>query len=576
MAGFTPSPGAVDNLGNAVTNLVFTVAGKLDDAEKASEYNNGVETLRRGLTQFDLSLDQNPDWRKYPELAAQKENELWQQVDQATKHQGAKNELQQTWQQMRDAHLGAIGNISNNVRIKMYHADLVKRIDQREKDVEAGTITAAEAASANDADLKAASDTSVIDPTAAFTTGEQSKAYMQTAEASRKIREEARANGWDAAIAKIPEIAGQYSELKSPGQVDAFTTTMERQRDYAEARQKKEDDKINGDTDIKLADMWSDFLIGEKDISLDQMKKAIDGGDFRRQEGAQLKRSWLANLESYVKQGGRGGKKSASEDSTMGKLIAMGYQIKGTDPLSRQNYMNIVNAAAGVKGYEQYATPDIRAGSITWENQARLLQLTTQATDPNISTAASSLQKDLKDIPDAGGKAVIALDEWKKKYKTDNKGRDPNGQEIDDARKQIKKWVMDPILDTALSEFDYKSKGNAAFLLGQDSPYQNLAKAMTAAQAGELDDVAPSDSKARSTIAKLQTLAIKDFDYNVFSKMTRGVSVDPRKSRLTKAIPIIATTDGLYWRPFFDSKQGRVMWQFATHPDDPKNWQEHQ
>jgi hypothetical protein len=255
--------------------------------------------------------------------------------------------------------------------------------------------------------------------------------------------------------------------------------------------------------------------------------------------------------------------------------MQMGYELKGTDPLSRQNYMNVVNAAAGVKGYEQYATPQVKFGSIIWEDQARLLQLTTQTTDPNISAAASSLQKDLKDIPDAGGKAVIALDEWKKKYKTDNKGRDPNGSEIDEARKQIKKWVMEPILDTALSEFDYKTKGHAAFILGQDSPYQNLAKAMTAAQAGELDDVAPADSRARATIGKLQTLAIKDFDENVFSKFKRDVTVDPRKSRLNKAIPIIATTDGLYWRPFYDSSQGRVMWQFAKNPDDPRGWQEY-
>lgn len=301
MAGFTPSPGAVGDLGNAVVNLGATIFGKLDDAQRASEYNNGVENLRRGLTQFDLSLEQNPDWQKYPELAAQKENELWAQVDQATKHQGAKNDLQQTWQQMRDQHLGTIGNISNRVRVGQYHADLVKRIDQREKDVEAGTITAAEAAAANDADLKAASDTSVIDPTAAFTTGQQSRAYMQTAEAGRKIREKARADGWDAAIAAIPEIAGQYSELKSPGQIDAFTSTMERQRDYSERRQKLEDEKANGATDLNLANTWNDFLLGEKGISLDQIKQMIDKGDYRGMQGAQLHRSWLGTLEQYIK-----------------------------------------------------------------------------------------------------------------------------------------------------------------------------------------------------------------------------------------------------------------------------------
>ena len=99
---FRPSPGAVREVGNAFANLGFTIAGKLDDAEVASEYNNGMENLRRGLTQFDLSLEQNPDWRKYPEMAAQKENELWQQVDQTTKNPRAKNALQDQWQAMRD------------------------------------------------------------------------------------------------------------------------------------------------------------------------------------------------------------------------------------------------------------------------------------------------------------------------------------------------------------------------------------------------------------------------------------------------------------------------------------------
>ena len=573
--GFYPSPGAVRELTRSIVGLGFTIAGKLDDAEKASEYNNGLEFLRKGLSQFDLELQQNPDWRKYPELALKRENDLWQQVDQMTKHQGAKNDLQTTWQEMRARHFDAVGTISNQVRVKQYHAGLVERINGREKDVEAGTLTAAEADAANEADLKSAADTGVIDPTAAFTTRSQLRAYMQTAEAGRKIRELARDQGWDAAIAAIPQIAGQYSELKSPGEIDAFTTTMERQRDYAETRQKKEDDKVNGDTDLKLADMWSDFLIGEKNITLDQMKAAIDNGDFRRQEGAQLKRSWLSNLETYIRQGGRAAIQK-SDTTVMGKLVAMGFELKGTDPLSRQNYMNLVNAAKGVKGYERYATPEIRFGSITWEDQAKLLQMTTETTDPNISVAAASLQKDLKDIPDAGAQAVIALDEWRKKYKADNKGRDPTGQEIQDAKKQIKSWVMEPVLAEALSHFDYKSKGHAAFILGQDSPYQNLAKAMTAAQNGELEDVAPSDSRARATIARLQTMAIEDFDVNIYSRYPkRGVSVNPLKSRMNKAIPIIATTDGLYWRPYFDQKQARIMWQFATQPDDPKNWQEY-
>jgi hypothetical protein len=306
----------------------MTIFGKLDDAERASEYNNGVETLRRGLTQFDLSLDQNPDWRKYPELAAQKENELWATVDQSTKHQGAKNDLQQTWQQMRDQHLASIGDISNRVRIKTYHADLVKRIDQREKDVEAGTITAAEAAAANEKDLKAASDTSVIDPTAAFTTGQQSRAYMQTAEAGRKIREEARANGWDAAIAKIPQIAGQYSELKSPGEIDRFTQTMQTQRDYSEARQVKQDAIANDKTEEPLAKEFSDVMENDGDPS--KLKQLIDKakGKWVGKEIAARDEKWALRFREIIRTI-KSDKKAAEADNP----IADGLRIDSQNEL---------------------------------------------------------------------------------------------------------------------------------------------------------------------------------------------------------------------------------------------------
>ena len=141
---------------NAAARFGLTIAGKLDDAEYASEYNNGVEALRRGLTDFDASLQNDPDWRKYPERSAKTEQTLWNQVDQQTKNPRAKNDLTAAWQQMRDSHYSTILDTSNAVRIKTYHADLVKRMDGREKDVEAGRLTAAEAEAANAADLKQA------------------------------------------------------------------------------------------------------------------------------------------------------------------------------------------------------------------------------------------------------------------------------------------------------------------------------------------------------------------------------------------------------------------------------------
>ena len=328
MSDFHPSPGAVGDLGNAVVNLTGTILGKLDDAQRASEYHNGVETLRRGLTEFDLQLEQNPEWQKYPELAQQKENELWAQVQTNTKHQGALNDLQQTWQYMRDSHYQAIGNISNRVRVSQYHGDAVARYDSLEKQVEAGTMTEANASSQMEGDMKSMVASGVFDPTEAFKTLSESRAYMQTSEAARKIRTEAKTNGWDAAIAKIPEIAGQYSELKSPGQIDAFTSTMEKQRYYSEARQVRQDAISNDKTEEPLAKEFSDVMENDGDPS--KLKQLIDEakGKWVGKEIAARDEKWALRFREIIRTI-KSDKKAAEADNP----IADGLRIDAQNEL---------------------------------------------------------------------------------------------------------------------------------------------------------------------------------------------------------------------------------------------------
>lgn len=456
MSDFHPSPGAVGDLGNAVVNLTGTILGKLDDAQRASEYHNGVETLRRGLTEFDLQLEQNPEWQKYPELAQQKENELWAQVQTNTKHQGALNDLQQTWQYMRDSHYQAIGNISNRVRVSQYHGDAVARYDSLEKQVEAGTMTEANASSQMEGDMKSMVASGVFDPTEAFKTLSESRAYMQTSEAARKIRTEAKTNGWDAAIAKIPEIAGQYSELKSPGQIDAFTQTMERQRDYAETREKKEAEKVNGDIDLDLSDKWNHMILNDGTVTMNQMQDAIEHQDYKLMQGAQLHRSYTQSMLQYIREEKSGVHRPPSNVGVMGELIQQGYDTKGTDPDSILKFKNLVNAAAGVKGFERYATADVPFKSITWEDQARLLATADQRSDPAMAAEIQDAKNSLKPVadsdPHAVGKFTLAMEGWKQQFKKDT-GRDPNQSEISDESSRVQTAILHKTVVQSISDY---------------------------------------------------------------------------------------------------------------------------
>lgn len=120
-------PQAWRGLGNALQGLAFQVAGKLDQAEAASEYNNGLEILKRGLTRFDQSLATNQDWQKYPDLAAKAEDQLQKEAFAAVKNQTALNNLQTAWTSMRDSHLASVAGMQDSMRTNILYGDFTKR-----------------------------------------------------------------------------------------------------------------------------------------------------------------------------------------------------------------------------------------------------------------------------------------------------------------------------------------------------------------------------------------------------------------------------------------------------------------
>lgn len=302
----------MSDLFSSVMKFGNTLQSKLDQAEYSSEYNNGMETLRRGLTEFDLQLEKNPDWRKYPELATQKENELWQQVDKSTSHQGAKNDLQTTWQQMRDQHLAKIGDLSNRVRISTYHADLVKRMDGRQKDVEAGTLSAIDAQKANDADLKQAGATMVVDPEDSFTASEAFAKEVQYQEASRKIRAIGSTQGWDAAMKAVNPMVAQYDHLNAKN-ADQLTLELQRYATIARADYNRKVKDNNG----KIED---DVMQALFDGNIGKANQILHDGKFMDEEGglsaADNQYQWFQRIHTYS-QDELANKRAADKDNTV-------------------------------------------------------------------------------------------------------------------------------------------------------------------------------------------------------------------------------------------------------------------
>jgi hypothetical protein len=290
-----------ERLGRSLADLGMTIAGKLDDAEKASEYMNGYDTLRRGLAKFDAQLETDPDWQSYPEKADKAENELWTQVEKATRHQGAKNDLEQTFVQMRDSHYQEILGIQNRVRSRTLFADLVKRIDSRAKEVQQGIISAAQAEALDSSDLTQASRTSIIDPTQAYETLQKSKRGNQLAEIYLRIGKIARdpTQGWAGAITQVPSIVSEYPEINNEQDIQAIMRHSEALANVERVKQ----NRAAKDNNDKIDDAVMDAM---KTNDLGKAWQILNSGKYMDEEGkaAGSDRWWAMRqrLEEYARQ----------------------------------------------------------------------------------------------------------------------------------------------------------------------------------------------------------------------------------------------------------------------------------
>ena len=269
----------------------------------------------------------------------------------------------------------------------------MKRLDDRENEVVAGTMTAAQADAANLSDLKSLSDAGIFDPTDAYEEAKKRRYAMQFDEAGRKIRQIARGpGGWDEAIQRVPEIVGGYSELKAPGEVDKFTTVMEHQRDYAEARKKKQDSISNDAIEKPLGEEFDSVMLNDSDPS--KLKGLIE--DARKKwvgpEAAARDEKWALRFAELIR-AQRVDRKAAEADNPIadGLLIDSQNDLidpkitldKGKDELSKReitwNQYKKVQAAL---------SPRVKAMSLPYEGEFK----TDSTMSPNVTHAMQVAQ----------------------------------------------------------------------------------------------------------------------------------------------------------------------------------------
>ena len=293
---FTPSPSAVEGLGNAFSNLAVTIGGKLDQATMASQYNNGQEILRRSTNDFLQKLSQDTNTDGYSDKLSQFEDQTWKQLDKVVTHQGARNQLYQWWQGNRDT-------VESDVQAQSMKVQGQKALGLREatlNSVLASDMTAEQQKQKYIQTTLPLVQNGLIDPV----TAEIDKANF-----FHSVDVQQATNGAFAFVKKkgldgMPDFSGAHGFLADPKNtkglsatevdtIDKKITTMEHAQDY-------ENQKANASTERNLTEIESAVLMGNGKLSdfLDAINKATFVGTTQAQAQAKLK--WAKEYDAMV------------------------------------------------------------------------------------------------------------------------------------------------------------------------------------------------------------------------------------------------------------------------------------
>jgi len=316
MSDFRPSPSAIMEAGNAVTDLFFTIADKLYAAEATTQFNNVQESLRRSVNDFSLNLQSDPDWKSYQEKGAKFIDEQNQIIDKMATNGHAKQALQQWWMSQRDTLMEKVGQQAWNGRANETVGTATKSINDTMQSVVSGTLSADE----GKAKLRV-----LQDPLVRSNLVDKATAEANYKDWDHKIDQAAATHGAFALIRQktadgLPNFQAAHDFLADPkntlGLSDVEVEQIDTRVTHLETVQDSEDKRTNDKLEAPLGDVYSKVMLG--DAGLPEFKAIIEQsrGKWVGKEKGERDRKWAGYYESEIRSL-RADKKAAEKDNSV-------------------------------------------------------------------------------------------------------------------------------------------------------------------------------------------------------------------------------------------------------------------
>lgn len=390
---FRPSPKAILDLGNAVSDFFFTVADKMDAAEATTQFNNGQESLRRSTNQFYLGLQGDPNWKGYQEKGAKFVNDQNQLIDKLATNPRAKQALQQWWMSQRDSLEVKVGQAAYDGRSNETLGTATKSINGVMQDVVSGTLDAESAKAKLRVLQNPLVQSNLVDKDVAednYKKWDHTIDVGSTTHQAFSLLRQKTADG-------LPNFQAAHDFLSdpknTPGLSDVEVEQIDNRITHLEAVQDSEDKRTNDKLEGPLGDMYSKVMTG--DATLGDFKSLIQQsrGQWAGKEKGERDRKWSGYYESEIRAEQARGKEQRTEERAA-KAERGGYdtetandlQTKMWDPdMTKEQKFNLISTTPGMttSDRKKLASSVKNSSTIVHDSAARIAGLSSKDANGN-------------------------------------------------------------------------------------------------------------------------------------------------------------------------------------------------
>lgn len=136
-----PSPKAIEGLGDAATNFIAALNGKLENAEYTLQVNKAQEYMQRQVADFNLQRASDPDWQhygdKWDEFRWKLENDVVGE-NGFVNNRRAKQDVTTWWSDAREKQRENIDKLQYNARVAQAQSTFTNLVELHRSDVAQG------------------------------------------------------------------------------------------------------------------------------------------------------------------------------------------------------------------------------------------------------------------------------------------------------------------------------------------------------------------------------------------------------------------------------------------------------